>query len=484
MKGSGIMKIRKISSADLAARVAWMNNPKVYDTMHFEPPISLDNTRKWYESNINNQSRFDAAFEDAIGQLVAFGGLTRIDSRSRKAELYIFVNPNMQGKGIGTVATRMLCKYGFELLQLHKIYLYTNASNLGAKRIYEKVGFVLEGVHREENINAQRYEDRLYYGLLAKDFDAWPKSRESLIIEDYTVTNMDFGEINLRVVRDDLFPFVGGGSKARKAIEYEKFFKKHGYNAVVTCGGIQSNHNRAMALMCARNGWKCHLCIQGAEERFFADKGNALLCRLSGATYELIRPEDTSIAMDRAMGVLRQEGYKPYYVVGGGHNLPGGTCFVDAVEELKNQCKIDGWIPDYIFHASGTGSTQAGIAVGLDKVGWSDVKLVGISVARQQERGREVVVQFANMLAGYYGMPQDYEEKIIFTADYLMGGYEHYTDEVKSYLEQMMTQTGLIFDTTYSGKGFWGMIQEIKRLDLQGKNILFWHTGGLMNVMQ
>ena len=89
--------------------------------------------------------------------------------------------------------------------------------------------------------------------------------------------------IHVLFVRDDLFPFVGGGGKARKAVYYETMLRERGYNAVVTCGGIQSNHNRAIALMCAKNGWKCHLCIQGTEERFFAEKGNALLDRMSGA---------------------------------------------------------------------------------------------------------------------------------------------------------------------------------------------------------
>lgn len=305
------------------------------------------------------------------------------------------------------------------------------------------------------------------------------RMRTPLLIDNIVVEDLQFA-----IIRDDIFPFIGGGSKARKAVAYEKYLRDNGYNAVVTCGGIQSNHNRAMALMCARNGWKCHLCIQGKEERFFAEKGNALINRLSGATCELICPEDTAIAMDRAMETLRQDGYNPYYVVGGGHNLPGGTCFVEAVEELKRQCDNCGWKPDYIFLASGTGSTQAGIAVGLDKVGWSNVKLVGISVARHQLRGREVIVEFANILAEHYGMPQDYENKIVFTADYLMGGYEQYTEEMKQFLDKVMAKTGLLFDTTYSGKGFWGMMQEIKRHDLQCKNILFWHTGGVMNLMK
>ena len=68
-----------------------------------------------------------------------------------------------------------------------------------------------------------------------------------LILDDYYVDG-----IHLKVVRDDIYPFVGGGSKARKAVAYEKFLRENGYNAVVTCGGIQSNHNRAMALLCAK----------------------------------------------------------------------------------------------------------------------------------------------------------------------------------------------------------------------------------------
>lgn len=292
------------------------------------------------------------------------------------------------------------------------------------------------------------------------------------------------GRLGITIVRDDLFPFIGGGSKARKAVEYEKFLREEGYNAVVTCGGIQSNHNRAIALLVARNGWKCHLCIQGTKERFEAEKGNALLCRLSGAECELIDPSDTAVAMDRAMENLKKEGYKPYYVHGGGHDLPGGTCFVDAVKALKEQCDASNYKPDYIFLASGTGSTQAGIVVGCDLFGWNDVKVVGISVARQYERGKQVIADFANMLGKHYGINKNFTDKIIFNTDYLYGGYEQYTPEMESYLKKVMKSTGLMFDTTYSGKGFYGMMDVIKKEKLQNKNIIFWHTGGLMNLMK
>lgn len=296
--------------------------------------------------------------------------------------------------------------------------------------------------------------------------------------------NIKCEDVDIRVVRDDIFPFIGGGSKARKALYYEAYLKKHGFNAVVTCGGIQSNHNRAIALMAARNGWKCHLCIQGSEERFFKEKGNALLDRLSGAECELIQPSDTAEAMDDAMKKLVLQGYKPFYVHGGGHDLPGGIAFVDAVESLKNDSDQFDYKPDFIFLASGTGSTQAGILVGLDRVGWSDVKVIGISVARQYNRGKQVIVDFANMLADHYGMQTRYDDVVHFCTEYLCGGYEKYSPFMVEYLEHVMTSTGLVFDTTYSGKAFYGMMDFIKKNYLQNKKILFWHTGGIMNIMR
>ena len=171
------------------------------------------------------------------------------------------------------------------------------------------------------------------------------------------------------------------------------------------------------------------------------------------------------------------------YIHGGGHDIPGGIALVEAVMDLKKKCDSIGYKPDYIFHASGTGSTQAGIAVGLDLVGWSDVKLIGISVARLKERGTEVIEEFSNILAKHYGLKNNYVGKINFNTDYLFGGYEKYTLEMDKFLDRIMKQTGIMFDTTYSGKAFYGMMEYLRKNSINN-NVLFWHTGGLMNLMK
>lgn len=205
------MKIRKISQADLSERVRWMNNPAIYSTMHFIPPISLEKTIEWHKKNQGNASRCDVVFENEEGELLAMGGLTAIDYSVRKAEFYIFVNPDKQRQGIGREATYLLCKYGFEVLQLHKIYLYTNASNTGARKTYEKVGFTLEGVHRDEMVCQEKYDDRLYYGLLASELDV--KDPTLCFGGDYDimVNQCIINGRTIAVVRDDLHPQSGGG---------------------------------------------------------------------------------------------------------------------------------------------------------------------------------------------------------------------------------------------------------------------------------
>jgi len=313
------------------------------------------------------------------------------------------------------------------------------------------------------------------------DFDEYRRQQQAgkvfLKVEDAIIDNQP-----IKVVREDVFPIFGGGTKARKAVDYERYLRENGYNAVVTCGGVHSNHNRAIALMAMANGWKCHLVYHGSKNEFRKRKGNAGLVMMAGVETEFVAVEGISNAMDNAMARFEDQGMKPYYIHGGGHDLPGGTAFVDAIKELKHQCDEVGYKPDYIFHATGTGSTQAGIAVGLDLVGWNDVKLIGISVARNEERGKKVVVDFANELAKHYGIFNDYSDSIVFDDSYVGSGYDKRNKEIESFIKNVRQETSLLVDETYSGKAMYGMIDYIKKNKLKG-NSLFWLSGGPLNAI-
>ena len=285
---------------------------------------------------------------------------------------------------------------------------------------------------------------------------------------------------SLRVFRDDLYPFLGGGNKGRKILAIEKDILIKGCDAIVTTGGIQSNHCRAAAVLAASRGWECTLVLHGSHEDFDAENGNALLMRVSGANIVFADPLQIGDEMDKAMDDYRLKGLEPYYIWGGGHTFDGGLAYIEAVRELKEYCTDNSWYPDYIFHASGTGSTQAGLLAGLDKYDLSS-KVVGISVARTRTRAEEVVGSFYNELTEHYSIKST-GRRVEVSDDYLFGGYEKYSSELLELSRSSIKTYGFALDTTYTGKAFIGMQDYIKKNQIEG-NVLFWHTGGILNFL-
>lgn len=60
------MEIRRLRKEDLETRVAWMNNPAIYESMHFDVPVMMDKTIAWFERNQLREDRVDFAFSDGL----------------------------------------------------------------------------------------------------------------------------------------------------------------------------------------------------------------------------------------------------------------------------------------------------------------------------------------------------------------------------------------------------------------------------------
>lgn len=287
----------------------------------------------------------------------------------------------------------------------------------------------------------------------------------------------------LRVFRDDLYPFLGGGNKGRKMDYIAQDIILNNANALVTTGGIQSNHCRAVAVFAAQHKMACTLVLHGSEEDFNHQSGNAKIMRLSGANIVFVEhAQQIGSRMDEAIDIYKKDRLIPYYIWGGGHTLEGGLAYIDAVEELRNYYDKHNWYPDYIFHASGTGSTQSGILAGLDKFGFEDTKVIGISVGRKSEAAQKIVKDFYIELCNHYNILIKNKDVIVLD-EYLMGGYGIFNEELKQLNLYSLRNLGFTLDTCYTGKAFYGMMDYIKKNKIENKNILFWHTGGIFNFL-
>lgn len=171
------MIIRKLTKEDLHTRVEWMNNPKIYSSMHFDIPILMDKTIEWFDRNQSRNDRVDLTIcdsEDNESKIIAFAGIVSIDKTIGKAETYLFVNPDCLGKGYGSKAKALMIDYAFHDLSLNKLYVITNEDNYASNRIQVKFGYKLEGRFRQEYItNDGLLKDRLYWGLLKSDWETF-----------------------------------------------------------------------------------------------------------------------------------------------------------------------------------------------------------------------------------------------------------------------------------------------------------------------
>lgn len=288
--------------------------------------------------------------------------------------------------------------------------------------------------------------------------------------------------VSLYVKRDDLLPMIGGGNKVRKVNEIFKDVEHLECNALVTTGGAQSNHARVVSLSAAQKDWRCKLILHGNPKELERPKGNLLLMLLSGAEVEVVAPDEIADAMQCAMEALRADGLRPYEIPGGGHCLAGARAYADAVEELAFQCESLSWFPDWIIHASGTGATQAGIVAGVERCGWS-TKVVGISVARRNPRGCSIVEQSYQELRTDLGLMGP-EHAIDFRDAWVGKGYEKADQKVIETIKYVAKSSGLMLDPTYTGKAFTALIDMIHSGEIaSGDNVLFWHTGGLLNLL-
>jgi RimJ/RimL family protein N-acetyltransferase len=124
-------------------------------------PVSEPEHDAWFESVLRRQDCIYFAIEDAgSSRHVGNVWLWDIDERHRKAEIRIVLGEaSARGRGCGREAIDLLCRYGFERLNLHRIYAYVLALNPAGRRAFEKAGFALEGTLREERWAGDRFID-------------------------------------------------------------------------------------------------------------------------------------------------------------------------------------------------------------------------------------------------------------------------------------------------------------------------------------
>lgn len=170
------ISLRPLSLDDTDNIVRWRNLPSVKKNLYSQVELKPEQHIAYFESvvKMGKCAQFIIVVEDEkqstdIGTIF----IKNIDGSNHNGEYGIFIGEeSARGKGYAKPATDLILKYGFESLNLHRIYLTVMSDNIPAIRAYERAGFVREGVLREEYLRGDSYVDIVMMSILKQEWDA------------------------------------------------------------------------------------------------------------------------------------------------------------------------------------------------------------------------------------------------------------------------------------------------------------------------
>ena len=168
------------------------------------------------------------------------------------------------------------------------------------------------------------------------------------------------------IKRDDVTGCLTSGNKVRKLEFLLAEAKNNDCTTIITSGGIQSNHCRAVAVLGAQLGFKVHLLLRLDREP--ESTGNLLLDQLTGAKISLYSPQEF-IKLDQIFNYWQQyyqdSCVNSYAIPTGGSNATGLWGYISGAQELQQDFIREGINQSKLIHATGSGGTQAGLTVGF-----------------------------------------------------------------------------------------------------------------------
>lgn len=301
-------------------------------------------------------------------------------------------------------------------------------------------------------------------------------------IEKLSRLSQSLEQNTLYIKRDDQTGTEFAGNKIRKLEYCIREAINQGCDTLITCGGIQSNHCRATAAVAAKLGLNAIVVLRGSEPDEY--EGNLLLDHLLGAEVRWITREEYR---DQRMDIMTaiqsevgEQGHKAYVITEGASSGIGSFGYYTALQEIVQQEQELGISFDAIVVAVGSGGTHAGLLLAQQLLA-TNHRIIGINVCDDEAYFKKTIAKVLADSASYLDQPVDIPAEAIEIIDgYVGNGYAQSRPEELQFITELARLEGVILDPVYTGKAFYGLIQEIRKGTFNhSPNILFIHTGGL-----
>ena len=168
--------LRPFREADIPDIVALLQEPDIHrTTLHIPYPYAEQHARAWLAQQQKSREE-GTGYTFAVLRKEDQQLLGAIDIRPhmahRKAEVGYWIGKPYWGRGYATEALKAILRFGFETLNLNRIYATHFAENPASGRVMQKAGMTYEGVMRQAIYKDGRFHDQLMYAILREEWNA------------------------------------------------------------------------------------------------------------------------------------------------------------------------------------------------------------------------------------------------------------------------------------------------------------------------
>jgi len=168
---------------------------------------------------------------------------------------------------------------------------------------------------------------------------------------------------------------------------------------------------------------------------------------------------------------LRREFGNILLIEEGGANFLGAMGIADCIKELEFE-------PNYIYTASGTGTTAAGLLLATE-----NAKIVSVPVLKNGEFLKEEIERMMQLVLFDDELTKEKMARLILETDFHFGGYSKYNQELIDFINVIYKTHKLKLDQVYTAKMFFAFLENLKagKIESNSKVVLL-HTGGLQGL--
>jgi 1-aminocyclopropane-1-carboxylate deaminase len=287
--------------------------------------------------------------------------------------------------------------------------------------------------------------------------------------------------------RDDVSSGLAfGGNKTRKLEYLAADALAEGCDALVSIGGVQSNHTRQVAAVAAQLGLRCVLVQESWvdwPDAVYDRVGNIQLSRILGAEVRLVEAGfgiGFKESWESALADVTARGGKPYAIPAGASDHPlGGLGYARWAGEVADQERRLGVFFDTVVVCSVTGSTQAGMIAGF-AAQERERRVLGIDGSATPAETLGQVARIARATAELIDVGRDLrDDEIVLDDRWHAGAYGIPDAKTLAAIRLCARLEGVITDPVYEGKSMAALIDLVRRGEIaRDSNVLYAHLGG------